>query len=557
MSEEKLPIQVGPYTLVYKLGEGGLANVFLGIKKRKGYAIKVLKKDRLNNQKSIQNFVREARIGSNIKHPFFSKVIDHGKVDDHYFLVMELVYGVNVFDMIQYFQSYGKKIPLPITLYVLKGSCEALRYLHEKTVFQFSDSKLFHGDLSPSNLMINQSGFFKLMDLGSANQESSIKITKNHFGKLQFLPPEFFQGTSPKQSFDVYAMAIIAYQMIYGDLPFKAISKTELVEIIKNDTVPLPDNDEVTPDQEQDKALKRFFLKALHKDPEKRHKNIKEFEKDLFLVRFTEKPIQGFHEASSFLREHFMGDLKKTDQTWNDQISFYNKYLEAQAQQKKPKVEALVLPSDRRKHPRIVVTNSNVHFQLQDQDFRAQVVQLSRGGFLCKWKAQEAPNEGDTIQGNIDFDGKQNMKAEAEVRYTIVQRGFHYVGVEFSNLAEQKAAWIDQLVAKQQSLEEKEERIYQQSGLKNLHIFYPSKKVFHQELTNNIQHQRAMAASPAPFDHNSKVILHLHSLDTFQSGAFYATVVMCSEQSDRKYQLGLQVDVNQETLDYLLSLTET
>ncbi|MCB0271801.1 MAG: protein kinase [Bdellovibrionales bacterium] len=557
--DEKLPIQVGPYTLVYKLGEGGLANVFLGLKNQQGYAVKMLKKDRLDNQKSIQNFIREARIGSNIKHPSFSKVVDHGKVGDYHFLVMELVYGINVFDMIQYFQSYGKKIPLSITLYILKGACEALRYLHDKTVFQYSDTKLYHGDLSPSNLMINQAGFFKLMDLGSSNQESTIKITKNHFGKLQFLPPEFFLGVSPNQMFDVYAMAIIAYQMIHGDLPFKAISKSDLVEIIKNDPVPLPDDPELTPNEEQEKVLKRFFIKALHKDPAKRHANIKEFEKDLFLIKFNENAISSFHEASMFLKKHFQSQLKQIDQTWNDQINFFSKYHQEHTKSN-AQVESLILPSDRRKHPRILIDedqNAFIDVIYQKEQLRFDIVQLGRGGLLAKWDQENAPQEGELIELKLDFGEEDRFKVRAEVRYTIKQKRFHFVGFEFTEISEKRVKFLDELVAEKQFLEdEQKEKLYHAEGMRNLHIYYPSKEVLHNELNENIAHKRAVVFSNTEFEHNSKVQLHLHALGTFQSAAFLGTVVMCSRLGENKYQLGLQLELHKETFDYLLELSK-
>lgn len=559
VSDPKLPIQVGPYTLIYKLGEGGLANVYLGLKNKKGYAVKVLKPDRLNNAKSVQNFIREARIGSEIKHPSFSKIIDHGKVGNHYFLTMELVFGINVFDMVQYFKSYGKNIPLSMTLYILKGSCEALRYLHDKTVFKHSDTKLFHGDLSPSNLMIHQAGFFKMMDLGSSNQESTVKITKNHFGKLQFLPPEFFAGVSPNQRFDVYAMGIITYQMIYGALPYKASSKSDLVGLIKNQPVPLPDDQTFTRSPDQENVFKRFFVKALHKDPDKRHKNIKDFEKDLFLIQFDSKPITSFHQASYFLREHFANQLKTTNQTWNDQISFYGKYHQEHANTPH-QVEALVLPSDRRRHPRITIDPEecvSIELMHQSKQHCFNVLQLSRGGLLVHWEADHVPERGHSYKTNIKFKNNKNFNVLADVCYKIPQKKFHYVGFEFSDPSSDAVAFFDQKVAQKNTIDSLgQEKLLHYQGMRNLYLYYPTKQIFYRELTDNIQHRRAMVISSTPFIHNSKVQLHLHAVGTFQSGVFLATVVMCSQIND-KYQLGLEIDINQDTLDFLLGIAKS
>lgn|GEM_PF-5060166 len=559
MADKKLPIQIGPYTLIYKLGEGGLANVYLGLKNKKGYAVKVLKSERLNNAKSVENFIREARIGSQIKHPSFSKVIDHGKVNQYHFLTMELVFGINVFDMVQYFRSYGKNIPLSITLYILKGSCEALRYLHDKTVFAHSNTKLFHGDLSPSNLMINQAGFFKMMDLGSSNQESTVKITKNHFGKLQFLPPEFFKGISPNQNFDIYAMAIIAYQMTYGALPFKASSKSDLVDMIKNRPVPLPDDKNFTIGPEQENVLKRFFVKALNKNPNKRHLNIKDFEKDLFLIQFAEKPIQSFHQASYFLRESFSNQLKTINQTWNDQMSFYGKYHQDQVLKKK-KVEALVPPSDRRRHPRISISPDDhitVTLQHLSKQHIFRVLQLSRGGLLAHWENRNPPEKGDVFEIVLEFKKIKKFNMIGEVCYKIPQKEFCYVGFEFAQTKADVLTYIDQTIAQKDTFDDiKKDKLFHQVGMRNLFLYYPSKKILHRELTENIQHKRAMVISNTPFGHNSKVQLHLHALGTFQSGVFLATVVMCSKMDQNKYQLGIEIQVNQSTLDFLLEVSQ-
>lgn len=558
MSEFELPITIGDYTLLEKLGEGGLANVYLGLKGNKPYAVKILKAERGENEKVIQNFVREAKIGQQIRHPYLSKTIDQGKVGEHFFLVLDVVFGVNVFEMIQHFQALDKRIPVNITLYILKASCEALRYLHEKSVFDFSQSYLYHGDISPSNLMIDQSGFFKLMDLGSANQESEVEITRSHFGKLQYLPPEFFAGQSPQQSFDVYAMGVVAFQMFFGKLPYKGDSKTELIENIKANPINLPSSLELMKDKEEEKALQRFFIRALNKRPEKRFQNIKEFEKDLFLIKYAQPAIQNYLDAATFLRKHFQKKLDRMNEHWQSLIA---KHL-AGSQIKPPKapgeVESIVLPYTRRRHPRITVEEEDYSATYQlgksKEILKSKILQLSRGGFLSTWNI-DPPEILSRYSVEVDLGKQTRISAEVEVRYVIPQKQQFFCGFEFCNISESKQKMIDKIIQHQMDAQAKKEKLLTPLGIKHLHMYFPDRETLAHEVKLNIAHGRALVASNLIFEHNSKVILHIHLKDSFHTFAFNATVVMCTFVGENKYQLGLELEPHYETIEFLKSFS--
>ncbi len=562
MSEFQLPIKIGDYTLLEKLGEGGLANVYLGIKGNKPFAVKILKAERGENEKVIQNFVREAKIGQQIRHPYLSKTIDQGKVGEHFFLVLDVVFGVNVFEMIQHFQALDKRIPVNITLYILKASCEALRYLHEKSVFDFSQSYLYHGDISPSNLMIDQSGFFKLMDLGSANQESEVEITRSHFGKLQYLPPEFFAGQSPQQSFDVYAMGVVAFQMFFGKLPYKGDSKTELIENIKANPINLPSSLELMKDKEEEKALQRFFIRALNKRPEKRFQNIKEFEKDLFLIKYAQPPIQNYLDAATFLRKHFQKKLDRMNEHWQSLIAKQLAGNQSTPPTAPGEVESIVLPYTRRRHPRITVEEEDYSatFQLgkSKEILKSKILQLSRGGFLSTWNI-DPPTILSHYSVEVDLGKQTRISAEVEVRYVIPQKQQFFCGFEFCNISESKQKMIDKIIQHQMDTQAKKEKLLTPLGIKHLHMYFPDRETLAYEVKHNIAHGRALVASNLVFEHNSKVILHIHLKDSFHTFAFNATVVMCTFVGDKKYQLGLELEPHYETTEFLKtfsSLTE-
>lgn len=544
--------------LLEKLGEGGLANVYLALKEQRPFAVKILKEERGQNEKVVQNFIREAKIGSQIRHPYLSKTIDQGKVGEHFFLVLDLVFGINVFEMIQHFQAMDKKIPVSITLYILKASCEALRYLHEKSVFDFSQSYLYHGDISPSNLMIDQSGFFKLMDLGSANQESSVDIAKSHFGKLQYLPPEFFTGQIPQQSFDIYAMAVVAFQMFFGGTPYKGDTKTELIENIKNNVLTLPNCLELMKDKEEEKALQRFFIRALNKKPEKRFQNIKEFEKDLFLIKYAEPPIQNFLDAATFLRDHFSEKMRDINIHWQKIIAQHIE--QSHTPPRAPgKVESIVMPYTRRRHPRITVEEESytITFQLgrNKEILKSKLLQLSRGGFLSTWKT-DPPEKDQAFSLEMELGKKVKITAEAEVRYVIPQKQQYYCGFEFCNIPDSKQKLIDKIIQEQIDSQFKKEKLISSFGIKHLHMYFPDRNTLSNEVKTNFVLGRALVGSSMAFEHNSKVMLHIHLKGDFHTIALNATVVMCTPLEGNKFQLGLELELHYETIEFLKEFAE-
>ncbi|MEZ4704103.1 MAG: serine/threonine-protein kinase [Bdellovibrionota bacterium] len=553
----KLPFAIGPYTLIYPLGEGGLASVYLGVKDKKTYAIKVLKFDRLMEHSAVLNFVREAKIGQKMQHPSFTRVIDHGKaqmagMDDVYFIVMDLILGINVQEMLNYFENSQQTMPLPMKLYILKQACQSLRYLHASTVFEFSDSYLFHGDISPSNLMISEQGFFKLMDLGSANQESTVEMAKHHFGKLQYLPPEFYEDHAVAQKIDLYSLAVVAYQIFFHDMPFKGKNKEELIKNIQESKLPAFNSTPLVSTEKGQRALKVFFQTALNKDPQQRYKNVKEFEKSLFLIEFNEPIITSFTEANIFLKKHFANKLKKIDQIWCDQLNFFHS-VEGKKKiygSRDAVITPLVLPTDKRRHPRVSLDQRypvSAQMQLPDKKFPSsvKVLQLSQGGFLAEWKLPKI--ERDTkLTAELFFDGKK-VSLLCNALYYYKSKGKMFYGFRFENIDEATTKdlrrYVDRIINENA---EEEDKVLTQEHRRHLHIYYSSEDMLKKEIETNILKGRTLIISPYEFPQNSNVILHVNLDKTFRKLIIPAKVVACYKESeDKGYRIGLQIEQNE------------
>lgn len=110
---------------------------------------------------------------------------------------------------------------------------------------------------------------------------------------------------------------------------------------------------------------------------------------------------------------------------------------------------------------------------------------------------------------------------------------------------------IDRIIQQQMESQAKKEKLLTPLGMKHLHMYFPDIKTLATEVNLNISHGRALVSSSVSFEHNSRVILHVHLKNNFHTFAFNATVVMCSLVAEQKYQLGLELEYHHETIEYL------
>jgi predicted Ser/Thr protein kinase len=218
----------GNYSVESFLGQGGMGAVYKGVQIRlkRPVAIKIMRRDVGRDHDFEQRFEREAQAMAKLNHPNIVSVIDFGEAGpDYLYIVMELIDGADMMDVIR-----GGQMTQEMALSLLPQICDALQFAH--------DHGIVHRDIKPSNIMLTRDGRIKMADFGLAKHfdaESSFRTqTGTGMGTPDYAAPEQFDPSAQiDHRADIYALGVMIYQMITGQLPrgvWKAPSQRAAVE---------------------------------------------------------------------------------------------------------------------------------------------------------------------------------------------------------------------------------------------------------------------------------------------------------------------------------------
>ena len=262
---------LGNYRLVDVLGRGGMATVYRGLpeaslNEREAVAVKVLAANYAQGTDFDKRFRREVQAYRGLSHPSIVQLYDWGHCDQGTYLVMELIRGVLLRDRL------ATNIPIFEALRILNEIFEAMAYAHDRGIV--------HRDLKPDNVMLPETGGVKIMDFGLARSEDSEKITRTGtiMGTPAYMAPEQINGGLLDPRTDQYALGVMAFEMLTGQLPFESDDVVQL--IFHQVSTPAPDPRQVRPRIPESAAM--AILKMLEKKPEERFANL-DLAKEFFL----------------------------------------------------------------------------------------------------------------------------------------------------------------------------------------------------------------------------------------------------------------------------------
>lgn len=258
------------YMVIKEIGRGGMANVYLAEDRfldNRLVAIKVLRSNFENDSIATARFQREAFAMSELTHPNIVGISDVGDNDKQQYIVMEYVAGKTLKEYIKEKGHLSNEEAIHFTSQILS----AMQMAHDRGII--------HRDLKPQNILVSEDGDAKVTDFGIAMAfaETSLTQTNSMFGSVHYLSPEQARGSKATVQSDIYAIGIVLYEMLVGDVPFDGDSAVTIA--LQHFQKPLPSITKVNPDVPQ--ALENVAIKATAKSLDDRYKNVSEMLSDL------------------------------------------------------------------------------------------------------------------------------------------------------------------------------------------------------------------------------------------------------------------------------------
>ena len=210
----------GRYVLERRVGRGGMGNVYEAVDTQLGrkVALKVMREELIDNSGAILRFKREARLIASLMHPNIVVVHDFGVTENGgAYLVMECLAGITLRERV----TRGRSTPTE-AIALLRGAANGLEEAHSRGIV--------HRDLKPENIFLAQQGpavVVKILDFGIARllsdmpSEAARSLTRagELFGTPDYMSPEQSASEQPSPSWDLWALAVVAHEILSGRLP--------------------------------------------------------------------------------------------------------------------------------------------------------------------------------------------------------------------------------------------------------------------------------------------------------------------------------------------------
>ncbi|MCK0154924.1 SUMF1/EgtB/PvdO family nonheme iron enzyme [Alcanivorax sp. S6407] len=248
------------YEIKELIGQGGMGAVYRAHDKNtdREIALKLLLPSLLKNDSARERFLSEAKISQQLSHPNIVNVFDVQSEGDLFFLTMELLEGQDL-------NAVNQPTPVDEVKRIASELCDALSYAHEFTV---------HRDIKPENIWLDEKGRVKLMDFGIARVQSASQRTQTGaaMGTAYYMAPEQLQGRELDARADIYAVGVMLYEMLTGQIPAGRFESA------------------ITLRKEIGKGLNNTIDKALAVNPEQRFANAGEMKAALLSGKTGKAP---------------------------------------------------------------------------------------------------------------------------------------------------------------------------------------------------------------------------------------------------------------------------
>ncbi|MDB4963589.1 MAG: serine/threonine protein kinase [Myxococcales bacterium] len=270
---------LGRYVLYDQIGAGGMAVVHVArLTGPAGFsravAIKLLHGHLANDPEFSSMFLDEARLAACIRHPNVVPTLDVVAAEDQLFLVMELVQGESLSQLIRDANTANERIPLRVASAIFIGVLHGLHAAHEARAATGEPLGIVHRDVSPQNILVGRDGVARVLDFGIAKAAGRLHTTRDGQikGKAAYMAPEQLRTESVDARTDVYAAAVVLWEVLTGTRLFVADSMEATINTVFERTVPAPS----TLNPEVPASLDSLVLRGISRHPRQRFATARE-----------------------------------------------------------------------------------------------------------------------------------------------------------------------------------------------------------------------------------------------------------------------------------------
>ena len=304
------PQRFGPYVILDRIGDGGMAEIYLA--KMLGYsgfeklvALKKIHPRYSENKTFAQMLIHEAKLAANLNHFNVVQVHDLGEIKGQVYIAMEYIHGKDLAAVLSNTYRRKEKLPVELAVCIATEFMTGLDYAHRFRTPEGTPLGIIHRDISPQNVLISNEGEVKLTDFGIARvlseDDDGFQLPGNLHGKFGYMSPEQVRGHEIDQRSDIFSSGVVLWEMLTGRRLFRGKEHKETIKMIVSMPVPLPSslNPDVPP------AVDQICMKALARDSNTRYQTTGALLGDLSRVANELPRRAATRDISVYMRRQF------------------------------------------------------------------------------------------------------------------------------------------------------------------------------------------------------------------------------------------------------------
>jgi serine/threonine protein kinase len=279
---------------------------------RREVVVKRLRPELAAEPRFIARFLEEARVSVRLSHPNVVQTYEFGEVEGRYFLSLEYVQGIDLARLCPLLGRLDARCPIDVALEVVMQAAAGLQYVHTLQDFDGKPMALVHRDVSPSNLMISDSGHVKLLDFGVAGRLDPDR-REGIIGKAAYLSPEQIRRQPLDARSDLFGLGIVLWELLVGEQLFCRSNESATLLAVAEAPIPPPSERR----SRLPTAVDRIVAGLLERDRARRHASAESLQSDVERVIASSQLRSGPR-----LLRNFMASLRSLPAARADTPSF-------------------------------------------------------------------------------------------------------------------------------------------------------------------------------------------------------------------------------------------